>query len=154
MEIESFLLYVLRMFQQMHETKGVSWKWRLKVHNSLNINSKLFRNKGSLLKMEIESSDDAIPEPAERPKQRESPENGDWKTVPSSLCTIENSVKQRESPENGDWKVFSDHFPQCVDHETKGVSWKWRLKGFSLSSSVDNLVLETKGVSWKWRLKV
>ena len=39
-------------------------------------------------------------------------------------------VKQRESPENGDWKeIHVEAYSLPYWGETKGVSWKWRLKG-------------------------
>ncbi len=88
-------------------------------------------------------------------------------------------LKQRKSPENGDWKLgLSPQHPVGTLQETKKVSWKWRLKGYTItvlncplrpkqrkspengdwkfsmySPQVSLSGSETKKVSWKWRLK-
>ena len=92
----------------MMETKGVSWKWRLKAPWAL------WTSQGAHW------------------KQRESPENGDWKTLIflKIPCRSKNE-KQRESPENGDWKAGH------LERETTKAQRLWN-KGSLLKMEIES----------------
>ena len=87
------------------------------------------RNKESLLKMEIERIIYCaiISPPATRNKESLLKMEIERSTQMCARIPI-SPRKQRKSPENGDWKVFA-LLISMVTHETKKVSWKWRLKG-------------------------
>ena len=81
------------------ETKKVSWKWRLKGYSVL-----------------------VCAYSTELPKQRKSPENGDWKVIILLASLMIAAKKQRKSPENGDWKekfsCFGEAFGEVWNKES------------------------------------
>ncbi len=165
------------------ETKKISWKWRLKdCLSKLRAYREFLRNKENLLKMEIERPLDAQPSHCPVARNKENllkMEIESWITYTSLyLCLF---PKQRKSPENGDWKWLCPHCkPLASFCETKKISWKWRLKAvvfrekqlilldkkqrkspengdwklFDVTAVFKTEDWETKKISWKWRLKV
>ena len=87
-------------------------------------------------------------------KQKKSPENGDWKKSLLLLLLALTTLKQRKSPENGDWKhrwhvltweEYTRNKENLLKMEIESCSFAFALQSFILH--------ETKKISWKWRLK-
>ncbi len=107
MEIERHRNTPQGSFSQVHETKKISWKWRLKVPRTY-----------------IDPDNDPIE------KQRKSPENGDWKF--RLLCRTNGCVNTETKKISWKWRLKGIYIVFCIDvvsaMETKKISWKWRLK--------------------------
>ena len=116
------------------ETKGVSWKWRLKVVMRRCVYYQIFtETKGVSWKWRLKVPAVVAPCLSHGWKQRESPENGDWKAVSFSttarmaLFRNKGSLLKMEIERALRWGRQGS---AC--RETKGVSWKWRLKDHSI----------------------
>ena len=82
------------------ETKKISWKWRLKGDSCEGSGARnCVRNKENLLKMEIERFLPVLPHLpfSPPPKQRKSPENGDWKRSLWTRLLISKSSGNKEN---------------------------------------------------------
>ncbi len=95
------------------ETKKISWKWRLKVTFSF-----VFHALSSNL------------------KQRKSPENGDWKSNPTLSAGTFTNTRNKENLLKMEIESDDAEFVVCsvVSNETKKISWKWRLKDYTVVS--------------------
>ncbi len=181
MEIESnFNLNGILVF--LHETKKISWKWRLKAvlswFNRLLINR---WNKENLLKMEIERRRlSSTYHPGHLPETKKISWKWRLKAIYSlsaasqySLRNKENLLKmeierrrqpirvlvirakQRKSPENGDWKnPFLNPFCLLPEIWNKENLLKMEIESYmNFYLILISSSNETKKISWKWRLK-